>query len=143
MAAAGGSDPDKAALAAFGGGNENYEAFLKLVPGAAESVPELDLDLLPFTCSLVAAPQQAAGKAAAAAAASAAAAEQAVAIRTDADVFEEVERDAGRRVRGEFEDQGGVEELNVADGTTVLGGQHFWLYSPEVFKSICCFKYRG
>ena len=142
MAAAGGSDPDKAALAAFGGGNENYEAFLKLVPGAAESVPELDLDLLPFTGSLVAAPQQAAGKAAAAAA-SAAAAEQAVAIRTDADVFEEVERDAGRRVRGEFEDQGGVEELNVADGTTVLGGQHFGYILRKFLNRFVVFKYRG
>ena len=112
-------DPDAAALAEFAGGNENYKSFLKLVPGAKESAPELTaVQLKPFAGSLVAAPQQAAGKAAAAASAAAAEA----AIRTDADVYEEVERDAGRRVRGEFEDQGEVEELNV-DGTTVLGGR--------------------
>eukprot|EP01046_Picozoa_sp_COSAG06_P093956 COSAG06_NODE_40123_length_405_cov_0.839869_2_plen_45_part_01 len=42
------SDPDAAAIAGFGGGNDDYDSFLKVVPGAKESAPELQIDLLPF-----------------------------------------------------------------------------------------------
>ena len=85
------SDPDAAALAAFGGGNEDYDTFLKTVPGARESVPELDLKLLPYAGSLVAAPQHSAAAVAAARDAAAHAAhndtEAEQQIRTDADVY--------------------------------------------------------
>lgn len=120
------SDPDAAALAAFGGGNEDYDTFLKTVPGARESVPELDLKLLPYAGSLVAAPQHSAAAVAAARDAATHAAhndtEAEQQIRTDADVYEEVERDAGRRIRGRFEDAEELEEVAAADGQ-LLGGR--------------------
>ena len=113
------ADADEASLAAFSGGSESYESFLEVVPGAKQSAPELDVALLPFQGSLVTAPQEQAA-AARAAADAAADGEQ---IRTDADVFVEVEQQAGRRgrIRGEFDDSG-LEELD-GEGGTVHGGR--------------------
>lgn len=119
------SDPDAAALAAaFGGGNEDYDTFLKTVPGAKQSAPELDLKLLPYVGSLVAAPQHSAAAAAAARdAASLNDTEAEQQIRTDADVYVEVERDAGQRIRGRFEDAEELEEVAATEGDSVFGGR--------------------